>query len=100
MAKKVRRAKSAAGKKSDAARAVELSVKDKRTLKSLREVADQLVETAQRRRAPHLDIPSRSLANVRYNKSKRFIEMGSGQESTRAVQFVTGQKLHADHSGR
>lgn len=79
MAKKVRRAKSAAGKKSDAARAVELSVKDKRTLKSLREVADQLVETAQRRRAPHLDIPSRSLANVRYNKSKRFIEMGTGK---------------------
>ena len=77
MAKKVRRAKLAITKKSDA-KAVELSAKDKRTLKSLRDVADGLVETAERRRAPHLDIPSRSLANVRYNNTKRFIEMGSG----------------------
>ena len=28
-------------------------------------------------RDPQLDIPTRSLANVRYNKTKRFIEMGS-----------------------
>ncbi|MEC7109357.1 MAG: DNA topoisomerase IV subunit A, partial [Planctomycetota bacterium] len=27
---------------------------------------------------PHLDIPSRSLSNVKFNKSKRFIEMGKG----------------------
>jgi DNA topoisomerase VI subunit A len=27
----------------------------------------------------HLDVPSRSLSNVRYNSSKRFIEMGSGK---------------------
>ena len=34
---------------------------------------------AKRGRGPHLDIPSRSLSNVRFNKSKRFIEMGSGK---------------------
>ena len=78
MAKKVRRKKIAAPVKKKAAAPVVLSAKDKRTLKSLRGVADGLVETAQRKRAPHLDVPSRSLGNVRYNKTQRFIEMGSG----------------------
>jgi DNA topoisomerase-6 subunit A len=54
------------------------SKKDVRTLDSLRNLADQVVDSAQGKRAPHLDIPSRSLTNVRYNKTKRFIEMGSG----------------------
>jgi DNA topoisomerase VI subunit A len=55
-----------------------LSAADHRILGSLRSLADQIVTTAEKSRAPHLDIPSRSLSNVRYNKSKRFIEMGSG----------------------
>ena len=42
-------------------------------------LADSVVETAERRKVPHLDIPSRSLSNVQYNRSKRFIEMGSGK---------------------
>ncbi len=58
---------------------VQLSAKDKRTLKSLRDMANGVVQTANRRRAPHLDVPSRSLSNVRYNRSKRFIEMGAGK---------------------
>ncbi len=78
MAKKVRRRKVATSKKKAAAPVI-LSSKDKRTLKSLRGVADGVVQTAQRKRAPHLDIPSRSLSNVRYNRTKRFIEMGSGR---------------------
>ncbi len=52
--------------------------KDRQTLQALRQVADTVVKTATRSRPPHLDIPSRSLRNVRYNKSKRFIEMGKG----------------------
>jgi DNA topoisomerase VI subunit A len=57
---------------------VKLSEADHRTLNSLRSLADQIVTTAEKSRAPHFDVPSRSLSNVRYNKSKRFIEMGSG----------------------
>lgn len=58
---------------------VKLSVQDRKTLDSLRDLADKVAETAERSRPPHLDIPSRSLSNVKYNKSKRFIEMGSGK---------------------
>jgi DNA topoisomerase-6 subunit A len=54
------------------------SAKDKKTLASLKTLADGVLQSARRSRPPHLDIPSRSLSNVRYNKSKGFIEMGSG----------------------
>jgi DNA topoisomerase-6 subunit A len=77
MAKKKARRKTAAT--SDVTSTVKLTAKDKRTLKAICGMADNLVETANRKRAPHLDIPSRSLGNVRYNRSKRFIEMGSGK---------------------
>jgi len=54
-----------------------LNAKDTRTMKSLVEMADQVVRTASRSRAPHLDVPSRSLSNVKYNKSRKILEMGS-----------------------
>lgn len=69
MAKKSSKASSASGKVSD---------KDKRTMGALRELATQVVEFAERSRAPHMDIPSRSLSNVRFNQSRKIIEMGSG----------------------
>jgi DNA topoisomerase VI subunit A len=58
--------------------AVVLTAKDNKTLKSIRELADGVAQSADRGRPPHVEIPSRSLSNVRFNKSKRIIEMGSG----------------------
>lgn len=57
---------------------VTLTPKDRKTLGALRELADGVVQSAERGRAPHLDIPSRSLSNVRFNESRKIIEMGSG----------------------
>jgi DNA topoisomerase VI subunit A len=54
------------------------STKDSKTLGSIRDLADTVVQSAGRGRAPYVDIPSRSLSNVRFNQSKRIIEMGSG----------------------
>jgi DNA topoisomerase-6 subunit A len=54
------------------------STKDRKTLGSIRDLADTVVQSAGRGRAPYVDIPSRSLSNVRFNQSKRIIEMGSG----------------------
>lgn len=61
-----------------AAAAVTPSVKDKKTLGNLRELAGVVTGFAERSRAPHLDVPSRSLSNVRFNQSRKIIEMGSG----------------------
>lgn len=55
-----------------------LNAADRRTLSALVGLANEVVATAERGRPPALDVPSRSLSNVRYNKAKRFIEMGSG----------------------
>src|SRR6188472_392167 len=68
MAKKVKKA----------ADGVTLTDKDKKTLGSIGGLADMVVQSADRGRPPHVDIPSRSLTNVRFNQSKRIIEMGSG----------------------
>jgi DNA topoisomerase-6 subunit A len=58
---------------------VVLTDRDKKTLDSLRKLANYVVESAEKARAPHLDIPSRSLSNVKYSTSKRILEMGGGK---------------------
>jgi DNA topoisomerase-6 subunit A len=55
-----------------------LTVKDKKTLSAIRGLADGVVQSADKGRAPHVEVPSRSLSNVRFNQSRRIIEMGSG----------------------
>ncbi|MCE9525240.1 MAG: hypothetical protein K8R36_04215 [Planctomycetales bacterium] len=55
-----------------------LTPKDKKTISSLRDLAGQVIGTAEKSRAPHLDIPSRSLSNVKFNQSRKIVEMGSG----------------------
>ena len=55
-----------------------LSASDRKALAALTGMADVVVESAVRSRPPHIEVPSRSLGNVKYNKAKRFIEMGGG----------------------
>ena len=56
-----------------------LTARDKKTLKDLVGLADHIVEDAEKKRDPYIDIPTRALSNVRYNKTKRRIEMGSNK---------------------
>jgi len=56
---------------------VKLTPRDRKTLNSLRGLADGVVNAARRSRDPHVDIPSRTLSNVRYSPRKRIIEMGT-----------------------
>src|SRR5215813_12574973 len=67
-----------AKKKNKAPDKVVLNARDKKTLGSIRTMADEVVQTAERGRAPFVEIPSRSLSNVRFNQSRRIIEMGGG----------------------
>ncbi|MBN2024508.1 MAG: DNA topoisomerase IV subunit A [Pirellulales bacterium] len=66
-----------------------LSPRDERTLGQLVGLADAVVEAAEKRRDPHVDIPTRSLSNVRYNQTKRIIEMG--RNTTRRQLFNLSQ---------
>ena len=67
-----------AKKTKKASETVTLTVKDKKTLGSIRDLADDVVQSVDRGRAPYVDIPSRSLSNVKFSQSKRIIEMGRG----------------------
>jgi DNA topoisomerase-6 subunit A len=58
---------------------VVLSPRDKRTMASLVDLADGVVKAATAKRDPYMDIPSRTLSNVRYSARKRILEMGSGK---------------------
>ena len=73
--KSKRAAKAAAGK---------LPAVDIKTLKLIEGLADEVAAAAEKRRDPFLDIPTRSLSNVRFNKSQKIIEMG-GQTNRRQL---------------
>lgn len=53
--------------------------RDQRTLERIAGLADHVITAARAGRDPFLDIPSRTLSNVHYNRKKRFIEMGNAR---------------------
>jgi DNA topoisomerase-6 subunit A len=76
MAKKViRRRRGAAQEAKEVA--AKLSPRDKKTMSSIVGLADRVVDAAEKRKDPAVDIPSRTLANVHYSPRKRIIEMGN-----------------------
>lgn len=58
---------------------VVLTERDKKTMAALVGLADGVVTAAQKKRDPFLDIPSRTLSNVKYSPRKGILEMGSGK---------------------
>jgi DNA topoisomerase-6 subunit A len=72
-------AKKVASRNTSSAPAATLTAKDKKTLDSLRNLAGEVTKFAERSRAPHLEIRSRSLSNVKFNASRKIIEMGNSK---------------------
>ncbi len=66
-------------KSSSATAKPKLTPRDKKTVGEIVGLATGVVTAAEKRRDPYLDIPARSLSNVKYNRQKRFIEMGSAK---------------------
>ena len=58
---------------------VTLTVRDKKTIANLKSLADTVVTAATKVRDPHVDIPSRTLSNVRFSPRKGILEMGSNK---------------------
>jgi DNA topoisomerase-6 subunit A len=56
-----------------------LNPRDKNTRQQLVNLADTVVKAASSGGDPTLKIPTRTLSNVRYNRNKRIIEMGSAR---------------------
>ncbi|MFM9196241.1 MAG: DNA topoisomerase VI, partial [Planctomycetia bacterium] len=79
MAQKTKRAP-----KSGGSSPVKLPPVDLKTRGLIVDLADEVATAAEKRRDPHLEIPTRSLSNVRFNKSRKIIEMG-GQTNRRQL---------------
>lgn len=75
MAKKKPTAAKPAAKK----KRVVLSERDKKTMTALVGLADDVVKAASKKRDPFLDIPSRTLSNVKFSPRKGILEMGNGK---------------------
>ncbi|MCC7087213.1 MAG: DNA topoisomerase IV subunit A [Pirellulales bacterium] len=86
MAKRSRKSNSSSTVVIDPAK---LTPRDKKTLGVIKDLADQVVAAADKRRDPHVDIPSRTLSNVHYSPRKRIIEMG--KSTNRRLLFDLGQ---------
>jgi DNA topoisomerase VI subunit A len=56
---------------------VKLSPRDAKTAERLTGLADRVVTAANNRKDPYVEIPARTLANVRYSPRKKIIEMGN-----------------------
>ncbi len=56
---------------------VKLSARDAKTAELLTGLADRVVTAANNRKDPYVEIPARTLANVRYSPKKKIIEMGN-----------------------
>jgi DNA topoisomerase-6 subunit A len=68
-----------AKKKASPKKKLSKTAKDKVTMGELVSLADNVVATAKKHKDLHLDIPTRSLSNVKYSPRKRIIEMGSNK---------------------
>ena len=79
MAPKTKRAPKSAG-----TAVAKLPPVDVKTRGLIINLADEVATAAEKRRDPHLEIPTRSLSNVRFNKSQKIIEMG-GQTNRRQL---------------
>ena len=77
-------AKKAARKSTSNGSTATLPPVDRKTRKLIIDLANDVAVAAEKRRDPHLDIPARSLSNVRFNKSRKIIEMG-GQKNRRQL---------------
>ncbi len=55
---------------------VKLQGKDIETVRRLNDLATNITVSAQKKKDVPLDIPTKALSNVKFNKTKRFLEMG------------------------
>lgn len=68
---------------------IKLSNQDERTIGQIKEMADSVCKKAERKSDLAIDIPARSLSNIKFNTSRRILEMG--KKTTSRELFNIGQ---------
>jgi len=66
---------------------------DKATVKKIEDLAGSVVKTSLAKKDPTMAIPSRSLSNTSYNKSRRILQMGSATSDRPLFDLKTARKF-------
>ncbi len=94
MAKKT--SKKAPGRKKVAAKAPRsksVAERDERTSERLTELANAIVKSAMSGREPKVEVPTRSAANTRWNKSQGILQMGSATQERQLFNLGQARKF-------
>ncbi len=67
--------------------------RDKKTLMKIDALGEAVVKSSLGQRDPHVDIPMRTVANTKFNKSKRILEMGSNAQRRNLFNLSMAKKF-------
>ena len=73
--------------------AAERAKTDKETIKAIKSFGTSVVKESLEHNDPFLDIPTRSIANVSYNKTRRMLEMGSATQRRNLFNLAQAKKF-------
>lgn len=88
--------KKAAGKAAPSrapARSAAATARDKKTAKNIEVLATSVVKSALAGREPKIEIPTRSLSNTKWNKSRRILQMGSSSQERQLFNLGQAKKF-------
>ncbi len=67
--------------------------RDEQTKKKIESLADGIVTKALKQKEPNFEIPTRSISNMKYNKKKRILEMGSNTQTRNLFNLGQARKF-------
>ena len=66
---------------------------DQQTLKRIKEMGETVVDQSLSLKDPFVDVPTRSISNVSYNKTQRMLEMGSATQRRNLFNLSQAKKF-------
>ena len=73
-----------------------LDAVDKKTIQKIEKLAESVLRAVKGGKNPFVEIPIRSLANVKFNEKRRLIELGSQRQKRYFFNVSHGEEVHAD----
>lgn len=93
MAKKITKSTKPAPSERKSAEAIAKSPKARQTAAKIEAVADMIFSLAAKQQSPKFEVPTRALSNVKFDKKKAFIEMGSAKQSRQFFDMHVAKKF-------
>ena len=93
MAKKATKSSKSTASEKSSTTAVKHSPRARQTAAKIEALADMIFSMAARKQGPKLEVPTRALSNVRFDKKKAIIEMGSAKQTRQFFDMNMAKKF-------